>query len=155
MQPHEIDTFPVTQSICSYYFISHTILRQEIFYISSKDSKKEKKSLDNAAWQFATAITESSGKTEICTKNNIVQPGPLAICYLEKKRKKNICFSNSHKPRKTKQTVQPSSLTAGFVSPHLFLYIYIYKSQDPSKLIFLHLPAGVNPSPRQYLLEQS
>lgn len=109
---------------------------EEIFYTSFKDSKKEQP-LDNAAWRFATAITESLGKTERCAKNNPVQPGLLAICYMgkrtkKKKMKKEQLFYQHPLTMKNKQSKRlfsldrPFPIPAEFVFLQSFLFIFIY-----------------------------
>lgn len=108
---------------------------EEIFYTSFKDSKKEQP-LDNAAWRFATAITESLGKTERCAKNNPVQPGLLAICYMGKrtKKKKNekrtavLPTPINHEKQTVKKIIQPGP-TLSYTSRICFssvIFVYFY-----------------------------
>lgn len=55
---------------CQFVHVTYIILltRNILHFIQ----RQQEKSFNNVDWQFATAITESSGKTESKTKNNTV-----------------------------------------------------------------------------------
>lgn len=129
------------------YFLYHTQTRNILHFIQ----RQQEKSFNNADWQFATAITESSAKTESSTKNNILQPGPLAICYIGEKKKgkkptkqeqktkqqqkkqtttkkETICFSSNYKPGKKKTQTQLFSLDQPLPPTAAFVFLQVHYS---------------------------